>query len=98
RFTDAWKYHPFHGPNNVSGIDADPEGRGLLYNQLCDDPMGRKVLALQEAYLSADLRCARCRRPKADRGVQAQQQEQHGDRMLSTPRPDGTRCRSTIAG
>ena len=45
QFTDAWKYHPFHGPNNVSGIDADPEGRGLLFNQLRDDPMGRKVLA-----------------------------------------------------
>jgi hypothetical protein len=51
QFTDAWKYHPFHGPNNVSGIDADPEGRGLLYNQLRDNPMGQKVLALQEAYL-----------------------------------------------
>jgi hypothetical protein len=51
QFTDAWKYHPFHGPNNVNGIDADPEGRGLLYNQLRDDAMGKKVLALQEAYL-----------------------------------------------
>ena len=51
QFTDAWKYHPFHGPNNVNGIDADPDGRGLLYNQLRDDPMGKKVLALQEAYL-----------------------------------------------
>ena len=51
QFTDAWKYHPFHGPNNVNGIDADPEGRGLLYNQLRDDEMGRRVLALQEAYL-----------------------------------------------
>jgi hypothetical protein len=51
QFTDAWKYHPFDGPNNVSGVDADPQGRGLLYNQLCDDAMGKKVLALQEAYL-----------------------------------------------
>jgi hypothetical protein len=51
QFTDAWKYHPFHGPNNTSGIDADPEGKGLLYNQLRDDAMGKKVLALQEAYL-----------------------------------------------
>jgi hypothetical protein len=51
QFTDAWKFHPFHGPNNTSGIDADPSGRGLLYNQLRDDPMGRKVLAAQEAYV-----------------------------------------------
>jgi hypothetical protein len=51
QFTDAWKCHPFHGPNNASGIDADPEGRGLLYNQLRDDPMGKRVLALQEAYI-----------------------------------------------
>ena len=51
QFTDAWKFHPFHGPNNVNGVDADPEGRGLLYNQLRDDAMGKKVLALQEAYL-----------------------------------------------
>jgi hypothetical protein len=51
QFTDAWKCHPFHRPNNVNGIDPDPEGRGLLYNQLRDDPMGRRVLALQEAYV-----------------------------------------------
>ncbi|HEV3120475.1 MAG TPA: hypothetical protein VGY53_01165 [Isosphaeraceae bacterium] len=51
QFTDAWKFHPFHGPNNSNGIDADPGGKGLLYNQLRDDPMGLKVLALQEAYL-----------------------------------------------
>ena len=47
QFTDAWKYHPFHGPNNVNGVDADPDGRGLLYNQLRDDAMGKKVLALR---------------------------------------------------
>ncbi len=51
QFTDAWRYHPFHGPNNASGVDADPEGRGLLYNELRDDPMGQRVLALQEAYV-----------------------------------------------
>jgi hypothetical protein len=51
QFTDAWKYHPFHGPNNVNGLDADPEGKGLLYNQLRDDDTGKKVLSLQEAYL-----------------------------------------------
>jgi hypothetical protein len=51
QFTDAWKSHPFHGPNNVNGVDADPAGRGLLYNQLRDDPTGKKVLELQEAYL-----------------------------------------------
>jgi hypothetical protein len=51
QFTDAWKFHPFHAPNNVNGIDADPDGRGLLYNQLRDDATGKKVLTLQEAYL-----------------------------------------------
>jgi hypothetical protein len=51
QFTDAWKYHPFHAPNNVNGIDADPEVRGLLYNQLREGEMGRRVLALQESYL-----------------------------------------------
>jgi hypothetical protein len=51
QFTDAWQAHPFHGPNNVNGVDADPAGRGLLYNQLRDDPMGKRVLALQEAYV-----------------------------------------------
>jgi hypothetical protein len=51
QFTDAWKYHPFHSPNNTNGIDADPSGRGLLYNELRDDPVGKKVLALQEAYV-----------------------------------------------
>jgi hypothetical protein len=51
QFTDAWKCHPFHGPNNASGVDADPEGRGLFYNQLREDPMGKRVLELQEAYV-----------------------------------------------
>jgi hypothetical protein len=51
QFTDAWQCHPFRGPNNVNGIDADPTGRGLLYNQLRNDPAGRRVLALQEAYV-----------------------------------------------
>ena len=51
QFTDAWKFHPFHGPNDVNGIDADPAGRGLVYNELRDDPTGKKVVALQEAYV-----------------------------------------------
>jgi hypothetical protein len=51
QFTDAWQCHPFHGPNNSSGVDADPAGRGLFYNQLRDDSMGKRVLELQEAYV-----------------------------------------------
>ncbi len=51
QFTDAWKYHPFHAPNNSNGIDADPDGRGLLFNQLREDATGKKILALQEAYV-----------------------------------------------
>jgi hypothetical protein len=51
QFTDAWKYHPLHQPNNITGVDADPDGRGLLYNQLRDDETGQKVRTLQEAYI-----------------------------------------------
>jgi hypothetical protein len=51
QYTDSWKFHPFHAPNNINEIDADPTGRGLLYNQLRDDRTGRNVLALQEAYV-----------------------------------------------
>ncbi len=51
QFTDAWKYHPFHQPNNVNGIEADAYGRGLYYQQLKDDPMGLRVRALEEAYV-----------------------------------------------
>jgi hypothetical protein len=51
QFTDAWKTHPFHAPNNVNGVDADPDGRGTRYNELRDDDAGRRVLELQEAYV-----------------------------------------------
>jgi hypothetical protein len=51
QFTDAWKTHPFHAPNNVNGVDADPGGRGTRYNELRDDANGRRVLELQEAYV-----------------------------------------------
>jgi hypothetical protein len=51
QFTDAWKYHPFHQPNNINGVDADPGGRGLLYNQLRADATGKTVQELQEAYI-----------------------------------------------
>jgi len=51
QFTDAWTFHPFHAPNNINEIDADTARRGSRYNQLKDDPMGKKVLALQEAYV-----------------------------------------------
>jgi hypothetical protein len=51
QFTDVWKSHPFRGPNNINGLDPDPAGRGLLYNQLRDDAAGRRTLELQEAYV-----------------------------------------------
>lgn len=51
QFTDAWKCHPFHAPNNVNDIDADSNGKGTLYNELRSDAMGKKVLALQHDYL-----------------------------------------------
>ncbi|HLJ93085.1 MAG TPA: putative collagen-binding domain-containing protein, partial [Gemmataceae bacterium] len=49
QFTDAWDYHPFNGPNNVNAIDADDKGVG--YFTLPSTPMGKQVLALQEAYV-----------------------------------------------
>jgi len=53
QFTDAWTYHPFNINNNVNGIDADADGdgKGLEYNTLQNSTMGKRVLALQEAYL-----------------------------------------------
>jgi hypothetical protein len=53
QFSDAWKCHPYHLPNNVNGIEGDSDGDGtaLEYNSLRDDPMGKRVLALQEAYV-----------------------------------------------
>lgn len=53
QFTDAWQCHPFHEPNNVNGVEADADGNGfaLEYNTLHRSGMGRKVQALQEAYV-----------------------------------------------
>jgi hypothetical protein len=51
QFTDAWKCHPFNGPNNVNEIDTTADGKGLAYYTLRDTSMGKKVLALQEAYV-----------------------------------------------
>lgn len=53
QFTDGWLHHPFHAANNVNGVEADYDGNGsaLEYNTLNESEMGRKVLALQEAYV-----------------------------------------------
>ncbi len=53
QFTDGWANHPFHGPNNINGIEADLDGNmaALEYNSLGDSEMSRRVLALQEAYV-----------------------------------------------
>jgi len=47
QFTDAWAYHPFNLDNNVNDIDGDAIGYFTIQNTA----MGRKILALQEAYL-----------------------------------------------
>ena len=47
QFTDAWIYHPFNLDNNVNGIDGDAMGYFIVEKTV----MGRKVLAMQEAYL-----------------------------------------------
>jgi hypothetical protein len=53
QFTDGWKDHPFHAANNVNGIegDLDGDGRGLEFNTIGRNEMGRKVLELQQAYI-----------------------------------------------
>jgi hypothetical protein len=53
QFLDAWTYHPFNASNNVNGIDADADGdgRGLEFYTLVATPMGKRVLAFEEAYL-----------------------------------------------
>jgi hypothetical protein len=53
QFTDGWRHHPFHGPNNVNGVEGDlnGDGSGLEYNTLDKSEMGRRVLKLQEAYV-----------------------------------------------
>jgi hypothetical protein len=53
QFTDGWKHHPFHGPNNVNGVeaDADGDGYGTEFNTLAGTAMGRRILALQEEYV-----------------------------------------------
>jgi hypothetical protein len=85
QYTDSWICHPFNGPNNINGIDPEPDGAGrlapevthrptsagedieglktahyggmgyvgagLTYNTLQRTSMGKRVLALQEAYL-----------------------------------------------
>lgn len=53
QFTDAWTNHPFHGPNNINGVEADlnGDGSGLEFNTLGGSEMGRRVLELQEAYV-----------------------------------------------
>ena len=52
-FLDAWACHPYNPANNINQVDADGDhdGRGLEYYTLRPDPMGKRVLALQEAYV-----------------------------------------------
>jgi hypothetical protein len=53
QFTDGWRHHPFHAPNNVNGVEADANGDGLAleFNTLQSTAAGKRVLALQEAYV-----------------------------------------------
>jgi Family of unknown function (DUF6298) len=53
QFLDAWNTHPFNAASNINGIDgdADGDGRGLEYYTLQTSSMGKRVLAMQQAYL-----------------------------------------------
>ena len=50
---DAWICHPFNPANNINEIDADADhdGRGIEFNTLQSGAMGKRVQALQEAYV-----------------------------------------------
>ncbi|MEK7406063.1 MAG: hypothetical protein AAB225_13230 [Acidobacteriota bacterium] len=53
QFLNAWTYHPYNAANNANGVDADAnqDGKGLEYCTIQKSPMGKRVLAFQEAYL-----------------------------------------------
>ncbi len=53
QFTDGWANHPFHGANNVNGVEADSngDGNGVEYNTIGETGMGRRVQELQRAYV-----------------------------------------------
>jgi hypothetical protein len=53
QFTDGWKHHPFHGPNNVNGVEADlnGDGSGAEFNMRNATGIGRRIGELQEAYV-----------------------------------------------
>jgi hypothetical protein len=53
QFSDGWRNHPFAGPNNINGVEADLNGDGMAleYNSLNEGERGRRVLELQQAYV-----------------------------------------------
>jgi hypothetical protein len=53
QFSDAWENHPFNRANNVNDVegDLDGNGQGLEFNTLNSSAMGKRVQALQEAYV-----------------------------------------------
>ncbi len=50
---DAWAYHPFAGPNNVNGVEADEngDGHGIEVHTLRDTAVGKRVREIHEAYV-----------------------------------------------
>ncbi len=50
---DVWKYHPFNAKNNANGLEADAnnDGRGTEFYTLENTPAGKRILALQQAYV-----------------------------------------------
>jgi hypothetical protein len=53
QFLDVWKYHPFNGHNNINGLEADSgnDRRGLEFYTLENTAVGKRILALQLAYV-----------------------------------------------
>jgi hypothetical protein len=53
QFSDGWPNHPFHGPNNVNGVEADlnGDGSGVEFNTLGQGDMAGRIRAMQEDYI-----------------------------------------------
>ena len=49
----TWMAHPFHGPNNTQGIEADAnkDGYGVEVHSLQNSEMGRAITDIQKAYI-----------------------------------------------
>ncbi len=52
QYTDAWRFHPFNGPNNVNGIDPEPDGPADVRAEIPHHPVsaGEDIEGLKTAH------------------------------------------------